>query len=62
MPELNMPQSNAERQASYRRRHIDNLDADDRERLARLNLLVSIPAKAQLERLAACYRGRDAHY
>jgi hypothetical protein len=55
MPENGKPRSNAERQAAYRRRHIHNPNGDDDVRLARLNLLVSIPAKAQLERLAACY-------
>ena len=46
-----MGKSNAERQAAYRERHLRDPEGG-RERL---NLLVSIPAKRQLERLAHCY-------
>jgi hypothetical protein len=54
MPRTTKPRSNAERQAAYRRRHLRNPDADD-DMLARLNLMLCVPAKCQLERLAACY-------
>jgi hypothetical protein len=50
-----MPKTNAERQAAYRRRHLHDLAVEGVEMLERLNLLVSISAKARLERLAACY-------
>jgi hypothetical protein len=46
-----MGKSNAERQAAYRARHFKAVEGE-RERL---NLAVSVPAKAQLERLATCY-------
>ncbi len=46
-----MGKSNAERQAAYRERHFKCLDGG----LERLNLAVSVPAKAQLERLATRY-------
>ena len=46
-----MGKSNAERQAAYRERHFKALDGE----LERLNLAVSVPAKAQLGRLASCY-------
>ena len=49
--EMGMGKSNAERQAAYRARHFHSVDGG----FERLNLAVSIPAKAQLERLAACY-------
>jgi hypothetical protein len=49
------PRSNAERQAAFRRRHLDDPYAADDAMLARLNLLISVSAKWQLERLAACY-------
>lgn len=41
-----MAQSTAERQQAYRRRHLAEGDAE------RLNLVVSVQAKRQLERLA----------
>ncbi|WP_153111155.1 hypothetical protein [Propionivibrio limicola] len=46
-----MGKSNAERQAAYRDRHFKAIHGG----LERLNLAVSVPAKAQLERLASCY-------
>ncbi len=46
-----MGKSNAERQAAYRMRHFKAVDGG----LERLNLAVSVPAKAQLQRLAFCY-------
>jgi len=46
-----MPRSNAERQAAYRQRHLKDAEGG----LERLNLLVSLQAKRQLERLATCY-------
>jgi hypothetical protein len=46
-----MPRSNAERQADYRRRHLKEVNGA----LEHLNMLVSLRAKRQLERLAACY-------
>jgi hypothetical protein len=49
------PRSNAERQAAFRRRHLDDPYAADDAMLARLNLLISVSAKWQLDRLAACY-------
>jgi hypothetical protein len=46
-----MRKSGAQRQAAYRQRHLQ----DEAGALERLNLLVSITAKRQLERLAYCY-------
>ncbi len=46
-----MAKSNAQRQAEYRRRHLKDVDAS----CERLNLLVSIQTKRQLERLAFCF-------
>ncbi len=46
-----MSKSNAERQAEYRRRHLHDPEGE-RERI---NALVSIQAKRQLERLASYY-------
>lgn len=46
-----MGKSNAERQAAYRARHFKAQDGG----LERLSLAVSVPTKAQLERLASCY-------
>lgn len=46
-----MGKTNAERQAAYRMRHFKDVDGG----LERLNLALSVPAKAQLERLAGCY-------
>lgn len=46
-----MGKSNAERQAAYRARHFKDMESG----LDRLSLAVSVPAKAQLERLASCY-------
>lgn len=46
-----MGKSNAERQAAFRARHFKAVEGE-RERLS---LAVSVPAKAQLDRLAACY-------
>jgi hypothetical protein len=48
---LIMPKTNAERQAAYRRRHLKEMNG----MLERLNMLLSLHAKRQLERLAACY-------
>ncbi len=41
-------QSNAERQAAYRRRHLHGVDRQGE----RINMVVTVQAKAQLERLA----------
>jgi hypothetical protein len=41
----------AQRQAEYRKRHLK----DEAGTLERLNLLVQVSAKRQLERLACCY-------
>ena len=46
-----MPRCSAERQAAYRERHLKDPEGG----LERLNLLVSLQAKRQLERLAASY-------
>src|SRR3712207_2935692 len=46
-----MSKSNAERQAEYRRRHLH----DPEGKLERINVLVSLQAKRQLERLASYY-------
>lgn len=46
-----MGKSNAERQAAYRARHLQAVEGG----MERLNLTLSVSAKAQLERLAACY-------
>ena len=46
-----MSKSNAERQAEYRRRHLRDPEGE-RERI---NALVSLQAKRQLERLASYY-------
>lgn len=46
-----MAKTNAQRQAEYRHRHLVAEDGG----AERLNLLVSVPAKRKLERLAACY-------
>jgi hypothetical protein len=46
-----MRKSGAQRQAEYRQRHLK----DETGTLERINLLVSIAAKRQLERLAYCY-------
>jgi hypothetical protein len=43
--------SGAQRQAEYRKRHLK----DETATLERLNLLVQVSAKQQLERLACCY-------
>ena len=47
-----MANSNAERQAAYRRRHLHNAGADLDEMRARLSIMVAAPAKWQLERLS----------
>jgi hypothetical protein len=44
-------QSNASRQAAYRKRHLQAVDGQG----ARLNMVVTISARAQLTRLAAHY-------
>ncbi len=44
-------QSNAERQAAYRQRHLYDVDGQGE----RINMVVSVQAKAQLERLARHY-------
>jgi hypothetical protein len=46
-----MGKSGAQRQAEYRKRHLK----DEAGTLERLNLLVPVSAKRQLERLAYCY-------
>jgi hypothetical protein len=46
-----MPKTNAERQAAYRRRHLKEMNG----MLERLNMMLSLHAKRQLERLAAGY-------
>lgn len=46
-----MPKSDAQRQAAYRERNFLALDGG----MVRLNTALSVPAKAQLERLAARY-------
>ena len=46
-----MSKSNAERQAEYRRRHLHDPEGG----LERINALVSLQAKRQLERLASYY-------
>lgn len=46
-----MTQSNAERQAAYRARHLKDLDAT----CERLNLIISMNAKKALERLSSYY-------
>jgi len=43
--------SNAERQAAYRQRHLLDVDGQG----ARINMVVTVQAKAQLERLARHY-------
>jgi hypothetical protein len=49
--EMVMGKSSAQRQAEYRRRHLK----DEAGTLERINLLVPVSAKRQLERLAYCY-------
>ncbi len=44
-------QSNAERQAAYRQRHLHDVDGQGE----RINMVVTVQAKAQLERLARYY-------
>jgi hypothetical protein len=46
-----MGQSNAERQRAYRERHLKATDGQGE----RINIVVSLHAKRQLERLAHCY-------
>jgi hypothetical protein len=46
-----MPRTNAERQAAYRQRHLKEMNG----MLERLNMMLSLHAKRQLERLAAGY-------
>jgi len=46
-----MAKSNAERQAAYREKHLKHENGTKE----RLNMLVSIQAKAKLERIAICY-------
>lgn len=43
--------SNAERQAAYRQRHLHDVDGQGE----RINMVVTVQAKAQLERLARHY-------
>jgi hypothetical protein len=45
------PRSNAQRQADYRRRHLQSEDHN----LQRLSLMVDLHAKLALQRLAHCY-------
>lgn len=49
-----MAQSNAQRQRSYRKRHIHDIN-DEREPLERINMMVSLSTKNSLKRLASCY-------
>ena len=44
-------QSNAERQAAYRQRHLNDVEGQGE----RINMVVTVQAKAQLERLARHY-------
>ena len=44
-------QSNAARQAAYRQRHLHDVDGEGE----RINMVVTVQAKAQLERLARHY-------
>ncbi len=44
-------QSNAERQAAYRQRHLHDVDGQGE----RINIVATVQAKAQLERLARRY-------
>lgn len=46
-----MSQSNAQRQAAYRARHLK----DDNGKGERLNLVIELQAKRAIERLAVCY-------
>jgi hypothetical protein len=46
-----MPLTNAQRQAAYRVRHLKDADGLGE----RLNMVVSVDAKNQLQRLASCY-------
>ncbi len=46
-----MSQSNAQRQAAYRARHLK----DDNGKGERLNLVIDLQAKRAIERLAVCY-------
>lgn len=46
-----MAKTNAERQAAYRERHLKHEDGTK----GRLNMLVSVQARAKLERIASCY-------
>lgn len=49
-----MTQTNAQRQHAYRQRHLKATRADD-EMLERINMMVHLPAKANLKRLACHY-------
>ena len=46
-----MAQTNAERQAAYRARHLHDEDGTGE----RLNVIINMHAKRALERLASCY-------
>lgn len=46
-----LSRSNAQRQAAYRQRHLQDVDGQG----ARVNMVVTVQAKAQLERLARHY-------
>ncbi len=48
---LTSAQSNAARQAAYRQRHLHDIDGQ----AERINMVVTVQAKAQLERLARHY-------
>jgi hypothetical protein len=48
MKKAKAPMTNAERQAAYRKRHLESVDGEKR----RLSLFVDLHAHAQLERLA----------
>ena len=49
-----MDRTNAQRQADYRRRHLQDPDSRTPP-VERLNTVVSLKAKRTLERLASCY-------
>ncbi len=46
-----MAKSNAERQAAYRARYLNN----EQRKMERLNLVVDLETKRRIERLATCY-------
>ena len=46
-----MTKSNAQRQAAYRERHFKDIEGQGQ----RLNMVIDLPAKKALERMAHCY-------